>query len=158
MKFLCNSMLGRLAKWLRILGYDTAYLQEKTDKELIELARKEGRILLTRDRHLSREWLTPTLYIESQEIDDQLTQVVDRYHLDLEENLFCRCPLCNHLLSPIDKEEVKEGVPPFVYETYHQFFFCPDCHKTYWPGTHWENIKKKVEEIRGKDDWAKRRD
>ncbi len=147
-KFVADDMLGKLAKWLRILGYDTIYVRTEDDKKLIDIAEREGRILLTRDTHLARLWIVPTLLIKSQEVSSQLTQIIIRYNLDLEENLLSRCPLCNIEVSPIDKERVFNYVPKLVYETYNEFWTCKNCRKYYWEGTHWENIKKRLEEIK----------
>lgn len=148
MKFVVDNMLGRLAKWLRILGYDTVYVRAGEDEELINIAEQEGRILLTRDRRLARSWIVPTLLIKSEDISLQLKQVIKRYDLDLEESLFSRCPICNVEVSPIDKEKIFKYIPRLVYEIYDEFWTCKNCGRYYWEGTHWENIKKKVKEIR----------
>lgn len=143
MKFLADSMLGRLARWLRILGYDTTYLSKGGDRELIESAQREERILLTRDRHLGRDWTVKTFLVESELVDEQLKEVVCRFNLDAKR-LFSRCPICNLELSKIEKDLLRDKVPEFVYKTYDKFWSCKSCGRYYWPGTHWENIKEKV--------------
>ncbi|MDI6704070.1 MAG: Mut7-C RNAse domain-containing protein [bacterium] len=148
MKFVADNMLGRLAKWLRILGYDTVYVRTDDDEELIDIAETEDRILLTRDTRLAKSWVVPTVLIKSEEISSQLKQVIKRYNLDLEENLLSRCPICNIEVSPIDKERIFNYIPKLVYETYNEFWTCKNCGRYYWEGTHWKNIKQKVKEIR----------
>lgn len=148
MKFLANSMLGKLSKWLRILGYDTTYLNKGKDKELIELAHREGRILLTRDSYLAKNWIVKTLLIKSEMIDEQLEEVIDRFTLNTDKYLLSRCPICNLGLIEVDREEVKDKVPEFVYENYHKFWNCMHCGRFYWPGTHWESIQKKVNHLK----------
>jgi len=143
-KFIADDMLGKLAKWMRILGYDTVYYRTQIDNELIEQAQKEKRILLTRDIQLSRNWLVPTLLIKEETIDEQLKQVIQRFNLEIEEGLFSRCPKCNTLLTEIKKEEIKEKIPEYVYQSYNEFWICPTCKRYYWAGTHWMNIKAKV--------------
>lgn len=148
MKFVVDSMLGKLAKWLRILGYDTLYVTyADCDKDLIELAEAEDRILLTRDTALARSWLVPTLLIKSEKIDEQIIQVSRRFNLDMEKYLLSRCPKCNITLTPIKKEKIKDKVPLLVYDTYKEFWRCKGCKRVYWTGTHWENIKKKIKSI-----------
>ncbi|MEW6095615.1 MAG: Mut7-C RNAse domain-containing protein [bacterium] len=147
MKFIADDMLGKLAKWLRILGYDTVYYRTQNDYDLIERAQKENRILLTRDTQLSKNWLVPTLLIKDEIIDAQLKQVIQRFNLEIDEHLFSRCPVCNTLLIEIDKEKIKEKIPKFVYQTYDEFWTCTTCNRYYWAGTHWMNIKEKVKSL-----------
>ncbi|MDI6791709.1 MAG: Mut7-C RNAse domain-containing protein [bacterium] len=144
MRFLADSMLGKLARWLRILGYDTLYFRQGDDRDLLELASEEDRIILTRDTRLSRKWLVPTLLIKSEQVEEQLSQVVRRFSLEMEERLFSRCPECNLLLKEIPEKDVVERVPSLVYETYHEFMTCPECDRIYWRGTHWENIRLRI--------------
>lgn len=151
MKFIADDMLGKLAKWLRILGYDTVYYQTQNDNELIEIAHQENRILLTRDTQLSRNWLVPTLLIKKETIEEQLKEVIQRFKLEIENALFSRCPKCNTLLREIKKDEIKDKIPEFVYQTYNEFWTCPTCKRYYWAGTHWMNIKAKVKNLRTND-------
>ncbi|MDI6786093.1 MAG: Mut7-C RNAse domain-containing protein [bacterium] len=151
MKFLADSMLGKLAKWLRILGFDTAYYNSVSDKNLIEIAEEEERILITRDKQLSRCWVVSCLYIKSESIDEQLHQIVKYFNLDIKETLGKFCPLCNEVLKEVEKKEIKLLVPELVYSSYKNFWKCLKCNKIYWEGTHWENIKKKVKELKGEN-------
>jgi hypothetical protein len=146
-KFVADTMLGKLSKWLRILGYDTLYYPKASDEELLKIAHQEGRVLLTKDRLLSRHHTTRTFYVKSEDVNEQLKQVVVQLSLSFQETLGTRCPLCNTLLKEIDKEKVRGYVPEAVFETYHTFQFCSSCQKYYWLGSHWQNIKEKVKKL-----------
>ncbi len=147
MKFIADDMLGKLAKWLRILGYDTIYYRTQNDSALIEIAQQQDRTLLTRDTQLARNWLVPTLLIKDEIVDEQLKQVIQRFNLKIGEALFSRCPKCNTNLVKIEKEEIKDKIPEYIYHTYDKFWTCPTCNRYYWAGTHWLNIKAKVEKL-----------
>ena len=149
MRFAADNMLGTLARWLRVLGFDTAYPGVLTDKGLAEFAKKEDRILLTRDKELAKAGGDFALYIHSTDVDEQLEQVILAYDLTIENEL-SRCSLCNTKLVPVDKETVKDGVPEKVFEIQDEFWECRRCKKYYWPGTHYKNIKEKLEKLKGK--------
>jgi uncharacterized protein with PIN domain len=118
------------------------YFNQKKDKELIEIAFKEKRILLTRDKNLALNFIVKTLLIKSVYIDEQLKQVIEWFKLDTKHAL-SRCTICNQLLSKVNKTQIKHKIPALVYDTYHEFYECKICDKIYWPGTHFENIKNK---------------
>jgi len=149
MRFAADNMLGSLARWLRFLGFDTAYPGVLTDKELAEFAKKEDRILLTRDKELAKAKGISALYVESTDVDEQLEQVMMTYDLEIENEL-SRCSLCNTILVPVEKEGVKDKVPEKVFEIQNEFWECRQCKKYYWPGTHYKNIKNKLEKLKGK--------
>ncbi len=149
MRFIADHMLGSLARWLRFLGFDTAYPDVLSDKELAQLAEKEDRILLTRDKELARTKGVSALLINSTDIDEQLSQVMAAYDLEIEDEL-SRCSLCNTNLIPIKKELVKDKVPERVFEIQNEFWECRQCKKYYWAGTHYKNIKIKLKELKGK--------
>jgi uncharacterized protein with PIN domain len=136
-------MLGKLARWLRILGFDVLYDTSLDDHELLALARLEKRILLTRDNPLafgSDE--PPRLFIESEDFRQQLRQVVNTYNLDSRKELFTRCVECNSLLETISRDEVRNRVPPYVFSTQSQFKRCPRCDKILWGGTHRQHMQQ----------------
>ena len=150
MKFLCDRMFGTLAKWLRICGFDTFYANAKlTDDELLEIAKKENRKLITRDKELfwtgKRENLN-VIKITSTELDEQLRQVLQGASLD-NSLVLSRCLLCNSSLDSIKKDEVKGKVPPKVFEQHETFWYCPRCNKIYWRGTHYKDMLKKIDEL-----------
>ncbi len=150
MKFACDEMLGKLARWLRILGIDTAYKNRIDDRELIHLCREEGRILLTRDtRLISENKEVKSLLIESDHYREQLLQVIGHFHIDPYESAFSRCVLCNLELVEVKKEEVEGEIPPFVFQTQEEFWRCPRCGKLYWPGTHHDHMMRSLEELFG---------
>lgn len=148
MKFLADHMLGSLARWLRFLGFDTAYPEVLSDKELEELAAAEDRVLLTRDKELANSKDVQALYIQSTDLDEQLMQVIMTYNLEITHEL-SRCSLCNTPLIQVNKNQVKDKVPERVYEWQNQFWECTHCNKYYWPGTHYINIKSKLAQLKG---------
>jgi uncharacterized protein with PIN domain len=133
--FIADAMLGTLAKWLRILGYDTHFDPALDDFQLMRLARAEDRVLLTRDRELARRRGIRTLLIESEQLDNQIRQVLVELALEPEQS-FSRCPVCNELLQSLDREVARELVPAYVARTHETFKICPACRRVYWPGTH----------------------
>lgn len=144
-------MLGTLAKWLRVYGFDTFFANfNLDDKDLIELAKKEERILITRDKTLAqvaRRENIKVFEINSTNIDDQLHQVLKDIHVD-EKQFFSRCLLCNSPISLIDKEMVRDKVPERVYKNNQEFWFCSRCNKIYWKGSHHDNMLKKIKSIK----------
>jgi uncharacterized protein with PIN domain len=143
MKLLLDGMLGRLAKWLRILGYDTAYFPDLDDNQLVRLARAEGRILLTCDRELTRRRGLTCLLVESEKLEEQIQQALSELHLETEQP-FSRCPVCNTPLQEVEKPSVKERVPPYVFQTQEHFSLCPKCNRIYWQGTHWAKMNEVI--------------
>ncbi len=146
MKFLADSMLGRLATWLRLLGYDTVYIAHADDHDLARRARAENRVLLTRDVELTRRRGVHALLIESQKIDEQLAQVFHALQLTAQE-AFSRCAECNVVLEEVSKEAVRGVVPPYVLQTKSRFRRCPHCARVYWRGTHWARIVAQIEDV-----------
>jgi len=142
-KLLADGMLGRLAKWLRILGYDTAYDPRLDDNELVRRARAEGRWLLTRDHELAERRGVHSLLVESEHLLPQLMQV--RSHLGRAKGRpFSRCPVCNTPLEKVSSEEVQGRVPQFILQSHRRFRRCPSCDRIYWPGTHWKRMQERV--------------
>ncbi len=143
-------MLGRLATWLRLLGYDTAYLPAADDHELARVARAEDRILLTRDVELTRRRGVRYLLIESEKVSEQLRQVFPALHLTARA-AFSRCAECNIVLEPVSKDQVREQVPPYVFQTHTRFLLCRRCGKVYWRGTHWARIVAQIQDLDASD-------
>ena len=151
MNFLADNMLGSLAKWLRILGYDVAYPPGADDNELVRLARAEGRVLLTRDTGLARRRGLTVLLIESESLEDQVRQVIEQMGLSVDQP-FSRCPVCNTPLQGVDKDTIRERVPPYVFQTQKNFSVCSRCDKIYWQGTHWAKMQKRITNLRNNSD------
>ncbi len=143
-KFVADVMVGKLARWLRVLGFDVIYSNVLDDDEIIRIAESENRIILTRDTGLSaRRKQGGCLFIEDDNYRIQLRQVLDAFDLK-EFKVFSRCLECNTPLRPADKEEVFEKVPPFVYLTQERFAACPSCGRVYWHGTHADEMLKRM--------------
>ena len=146
MRFLADHMLGSLARWLRFFGFDTAYPDVLADKDVVELAKKENRIILTRDKELAQKKDVQTLYLESTDLDGQLTTVFSEYKLKII-NAFSRCSLCNSILVEVEKKNIKDEVPDRVYSLHEKFWECKVCQKYYWQGTHYQKIEEKIRKI-----------
>ena len=145
LKFLVDHMLGKLAKYLRFMGYDVFYPTSTMDDSLlIKIARKEKRIILTRDKELAK--LGDGVFIPSDRYEEQLKYVISKFKLNMD-NILTRCSICNEILVKVDKNEVKGKVPDYVYENNDEFYQCPKCHRIYWFGTHTRRIKEKIERI-----------
>ncbi|MFA4044912.1 MAG: hypothetical protein HZRFUVUK_001713 [Candidatus Fervidibacterota bacterium] len=149
LKFAADAMLGKLARWLRLLGYDVFYLPDADDETLLKIAKDENRILLTRDTQLlRRKDVPPFLLILSDSWQEQLLQTAFHFDLDLDGQRMTRCVECNELLEPVSKEEVRYEVPRYVYRTQSQFARCPKCKKVFWMGSHCERANKIIERIK----------
>lgn len=137
--FIATFELGRLARWLRVLGYDCAYFREGRKKDLVIKSLREGRAILTREGKLSRYSGIRLIRIKNDFVEDQVRQVLRQMRLKVDrDKIFTRCALCNHIIESIKKEDVERRVPPHVFKTQNIFFRCPGCDKIYWKGTHWK--------------------
>ncbi len=149
-RMIADAMLGKLAKWLRLLGYDVAYERKIEDRELIRRAREEDRLILTRDARLVGRRRSPRdrfLFIRDEHLPQQLRQVVRELNLSVTDHLFTRCVACNAVIETIPREAVREQVPVYVYETQTRFSRCPACGRTYWPGTHGERARERLQRL-----------
>jgi len=139
-RFLADEMLGRLAKWLRLVGYDTKYVRGIPDSELLEVAVSEKRVILTRDTLLVRQKrCRDYIFIRDDHWRNQLREVFAAAKLDCESALTI-CAVCNEPLVPVDRNSVKSIMPPYVYESQQKFARCPGCSRVYWAATHAEKI------------------
>jgi uncharacterized protein len=146
MRFIADAMLGTLAKWLRILGYDTVYDTALNDHQLVRLARAEDRVLLTRDRELARRRGLRMLFVDGERLDDQIHQVLT--DLDLTpDRTFSRCPVCNQPLEVVDCETARARVPAYVASAHTEFSCCPVCQRVYWRGTHWQQMDEHLRSL-----------
>lgn len=149
MKFILTRELGRLAKWLRILGFDTTYFQQDKPGSLIIQALRDERIILTRNHHLPKARGLKIVIIQAETIKEQVAEVLNTLKIKPDsDKMFSRCIICNEELQLVNKEEIKDKVPQYVFKTQDKFITCPKCHRIYWQGTHWGNVKKTLEEIR----------
>ncbi|MGB9716068.1 MAG: Mut7-C RNAse domain-containing protein [Thermodesulfovibrionales bacterium] len=141
-------MLGRLARWLRLLGFDTLYDSSISDSRLIRIAKEQERIILTRDTRLVKiKGIQNYLLIISNEPFKQLHEVINTLHLKDFQPL-SRCVICNgRLIRVLDKNEIRDSVPEYVFYNFHNFLKCCMCNKIYWQGTHPLMFKKKLRQV-----------
>ena len=147
-RFLADSNVGRLARWLRAYGYDAVYASQMDDRQLIARALAEGRVLLTRDADLTQRRVVArgtvrAVLLGSDRVGDQLRQVVGELGLAGGRQL-TRCLECNVELEPRPKADVSDRLPPYVRATQTRFSECPQCHRVYWPGTHWARMRERL--------------
>ncbi|MCL4417719.1 MAG: Mut7-C RNAse domain-containing protein [Actinobacteria bacterium] len=144
MKFIADIMVGKLARYLRMAGNDVLYINNISDDKILEIAKSEGRIVLTRDslmlqRRPVKNNSIKSVFIRYDGIIEQLVQIKNDLGIPLKPNLI-RCIECNTELLKVQKENLKDKVPPYVYRTQKDFLHCPHCGKYYWRGTHYDNI------------------
>jgi uncharacterized protein len=145
-------MLGKLTRWLRILGHNVKYSTKLDDAKLIGIAKKEKRVLLTRDFELYRQATAKgvdTLYLEGRTGEDKLAELAKRFRIDLDVDMAAsRCPKCNTKVRSIPKEEIAGRVEKNTLANYDEYWECPKCGQVYWQGAHWTRIRKTLEKAR----------
>lgn len=146
MKFLADRTTGKLARKLRLLGFDVLYRGEGQVEEGAQLAFSEGRVFLTRSRRLTEKGREPQIIVvEADEPGEQVREVLAKLELNPEKDqFFSRCLKCNEILLPASKEEVEGRVPDFIFRSYGSFHVCPRCRRVYWPGTHLQRMRKEA--------------
>jgi uncharacterized protein with PIN domain len=148
MKFILTKELGRLSKWLRILGFDTVYFNQDNLSSLIVQALRDERIILTRNHRLPQATGMKIILIKHEKLKEQIGEVLQAFKIKPEScAMFTRCILCNGELLDIEKAKVKEKVPEYVFETQENFISCPKCNRIYWQGTHWGNVQSLISQI-----------
>ena len=150
LKFIVDNNVGKLAKWLRIMGYDTLFFDGSDDSNMVSIALAEGRVILTRDTQIMRRRVVTSgrlkaILINSDEPELQMRQVVDSLNLNCQFRPFTICLECNQPLLERSKQQVEGRVPPYVFQTQSQYMECPICHRIYWRGTHWQAMTRKLE-------------
>jgi len=145
--FAADAMLGRLARWLRVLGYDTLYNPHIPIHELVKIAQREKRLLLTRNRGAAQEFPDQTLFIPEQRPKDQLRFLIQRFQLDTRGYIFSRCVLCNVMVQRIPREEAAPHVPGPILESQSVFYRCPVCSKVYWEGSHLKRVRQWIDAV-----------
>jgi len=151
-KFIVDHNVGKLAKWLRMMGYNTILFKEEDDGSLIRAALAQNRVILTKDSQLMKRRVITSgrlraVFLDTDDPKAQLRKVIQTLHLDCRYKPFSICLECNHLLLEKDREEVRGRVPPYVFETKEQFMECPSCHRIYWRGTHWLAMNRVLERL-----------
>ena len=150
-KFIVDNNVGKLVKWLRIMGYDALFFNGSNDSSMIATALAEGRVILTRDTQIVKRRVVTrgqlkVILIQSDKPELQMQQVIDTLNLDCQFRPFAVCLECNQPLLERSKQQVKDLVPPYVFQTQSQYMECPSCHRIYWRGTHWQAMTKKLEQ------------
>jgi uncharacterized protein with PIN domain len=141
-RLLVDAMLGRLTRWLRLMGYDAAYWRTGSDSALAARARAEGRLIITRDRQLAGRRHVSALLIRAETLDEQIAEI--RAILGADPAPFTRCSECNAELAELPHAEAETLVPPFVWHTQTEFRRCPSCGRVYWKGTHWPGMAARI--------------
>lgn len=153
MKFVADGMLGKLTRWLRMLGQDVKYSVKLDDAELLRMAKKEKRALLTRDLALYQQAVAKgidALYLEGETEGERLAELAKRFNIPLNIDMATsRCPKCNARVKPISKEEAGDKVQKNTYANYDKFWQCPKCRQVYWQGAHWTKIRKTLSIAKG---------
>jgi len=149
LRFIADSMLGKLARWLRIMGFDTLYFSSISDPELIKRAKEEKRIILTMDARLALTLKKDKcVFLSHSDPYQQLKYLVKEFNLDPWSNLFSRCVYCNELVEKIkDKSEIKNKVPLHSFNSNSSFYRCPVCGRIYWEGSHHQKIKTIIKSL-----------
>ncbi len=153
LKFIVDINVGKLAKWLRIIGYDTLLFNGDDDRQMVITALAEERVIITKDTQLMKRGVITSgrlkaLLITTDEPELQMQQVIESLNLDCHFKPFTICLECNQPLIERSKHEVKDRVPLYVFQTQNQYMECPACHRIYWKGTHWQAMTRKLEKFR----------
>jgi uncharacterized protein with PIN domain len=148
-RFIVDNNVGKLAKWLRMMGYDTLFFGSCSDAKMVATALADGRVILTRDTQIMKRRVITSkqiraVLIKSDEPSVQIRQVVEELNLDCQYQPFTLCLECNQPLVERSKEQVEDRVPPYVFRTQSQYMECLTCHRIYWRGTHWQAMVEKM--------------
>ncbi|MBI4188678.1 MAG: Mut7-C RNAse domain-containing protein [Chloroflexi bacterium] len=154
MKFIVDNNVGKLAKWLRMMGYDTLFFAGRDDSELVAAALAEDRVILTRDTRIMKRRVVisgqlKAILIENDRPEEQKKQVSEALNLNPQLKPFTICLECNQPLVTRDKKEVRGLVPPYVFQTQDKYMECPVCHRIYWQGTHWRAMTGELKKFAG---------
>jgi uncharacterized protein with PIN domain len=144
-RLIVDAMLGRLARWLRLAGYDAEFWREGSDEELIVVAHDAGRLIITKDRGLAGRRGVRALLIHADDLDGQIVEArAALTGLGPVPKPFTRCGECNGLLRELQHAEAESLVPPYVWHTQTQFWRCERCGRVYWKGTHWPGVEGRL--------------
>lgn len=151
-KFIVDHNVAKLAKWLRIMGYDALLFTGEDDGKMVKAALAQNRVILTKDTQIMRRRVVTSsrlkaILVENSDPKVQLRQVVDALNLDYQFRPFSLCLECNQKLVERKKDEVRDSVPSYVLRTRSQFMECVSCHRVYWQGTHWEAMSRELESL-----------
>lgn len=161
LKFIVDHNVAKLARWLRMMGYDTVIFDQPDDWQMIRTALAENRIIITKDTGVMKRRVITSgklraLLIIGDEPETQIQQVIETFRLNNQHSLSL-CLECNVPLVAVNREEIKDRIPPYVYQTKSQFVECPVCHRVYWQGTHWEAMTQTLSKL-GRDKYQASRE
>jgi uncharacterized protein with PIN domain len=147
-RFVVDANVGKLARWLRMLGYDTLYFNDIDDGELVKIGLKQKRIVITKDtqimlRRVVTDGRVRAVLITDDDPRDQFHHIANEFKLNRAKQ-FTRCLECNEVLVHRSRDEVKELVPPYVFQTQTQYYQCPECERVYWRATHWQHMTQEL--------------
>lgn len=147
-RFVADSMLGRLAKRLRAFGFDVFYDPSLDDHEVIAAARKREAIVLTRDTRFPKPYDVKVIVIHSNFVEKQLVELIEAMSLDITQTKpLSRCTVCNQMLTPASRDEVRDRIPPYVYLTQEKYAVCSGCGRVYWEGTHVPRMRAQLTKL-----------
>lgn len=152
LKFIVDINAGKLAKWLRIMGYDALLFTDEDDGKMIRIALNGNRVILTKDSQIMKRRLITSgklkaVLIEGDDPKTQLQQIASTLNLNYQFKPFSVCLQCNQNLVERHKEEVSDLVPPHVLKTQSHYMECPSCHRIFWRGTHWQAMSEELEKF-----------
>lgn len=152
LKFITDGMLGKLTRWLRLLGHDVEYANDIEDKKLMSIAKKEKRTLLTQDLELFQRANArgiDAFLVEGRTEVERIACMAKKYGFPLEIDVtVSRCPKCNSQIKPVEKDTAAEKIPKNTFTYYNKFWECPKCGQIYWQGAHWKRITKTLEDAK----------
>jgi hypothetical protein len=147
-KFFADVMTARLVKWLRAIGFDTAWEDAISDGELVKRSIEENRFILTLDKKLTVHWrVDNVLLLESEDVFEQFRQTIEHFKIKKPKKFFTRCLVCNALLREMKAGEITENLPPDVRENQAAFHYCPNCGKVFWEGSHTRRMRLKIQDL-----------
>ena len=148
-KFLVTDESARLARWIRLMGFDAALMPAQPLAALYRRAVNEQRVVVTRNGRVKPGTLVRAIVLARQDLAEQLRQLVRELRLPIEEAwMFSRCDRCNCEVEPVEKAQVKDRVPPYVFQTQERFHRCPSCGRIYWAATHWQRAQRFFAQVR----------
>ena len=148
-KFICDVHLGKLSRYLRMVGFDVYYKNDLSDEEILKISLAEKRAILTKDKGiLKRKEVTHAYFVRSKDTEEQAKEVIRRFNLQKEIKEFTRCLECNTELTKIAREKISGNLPPKVNQSQEEFYKCPGCGKLYWKGTHHQKMLSFVQRIK----------
>jgi uncharacterized protein with PIN domain len=151
-KFVADVHLGRLTRYLRMMGFDVYYRNDLDDEEIVKISLGEKRTILTKDRGiLKRTEVTHGYWVRSTRVEEQTKEVVKRFDLKKEIKEFTRCIECNDVLNSVEKKEIIDELPANVAKLQNEFYKCPSCEKIYWKGTHYQRMLSFIQSLKNNE-------